>query len=470
MFLLHKKRAKLLLFFEIYKFIRTFAENLLKMIIGLLISLLSVTYTVASSNTVNTTGTPPPETTVSYSRTSTTGQKGQMTAGNSTTLQLTGWDGCMIHSVVLSMRSNQSNGAGDLVMTIGERGVWNIADASFADDIWNGAYSTEWVDITGVIEQKVGEGEVVEIKISASVNSLYVNSYTINYTLPSPEKYTVSLMSGLKTSPDILQEDIIGGGVVLPSGIDTLEWHFLGWSDKEILNENVSPALFVAGERYFPHQNCTLWAVYSDSQGLSQVYDCQSGDYVIVSEQHSTAMSGVVDDKQIATIPVSMMVNKNGIYELLTGVQDEMIYHIDFMEDSTLTINHISTNQPIGYDGNKLSNKQSIWNFRLLQDSTFCFYYLDNPSVRMLWMGYGVSGSNVEVMAYSIRVEMLKMIEDGLLLFPAHKTNFTSWPLGKLDAIENVYVPNNNNREYKMNFGNYTFYIKDGKKMLLINK
>ena len=77
-----------------------------------------------------------------------------MTSGNSTTLQLTGWDGCILDSVVLSMHSNTAQGAGSLTMHIGERLVWKIADADFAHDTWYGSYTTNWVDITEYRDQK----------------------------------------------------------------------------------------------------------------------------------------------------------------------------------------------------------------------------------------------------------------------------------------------------------------------------
>ena len=124
------------------------------MILGLIFSILSVTYTVASSNTVEVNGEEPMSSNAIFTRSSTTGQKGQMTSGNTTTLQLTGWDGCILDSVVLSMHSNTSQGAGSLTMHIGERLVWKIADADFAHDTWYGSYTTNWVDITHHIGKK----------------------------------------------------------------------------------------------------------------------------------------------------------------------------------------------------------------------------------------------------------------------------------------------------------------------------
>ena len=96
------------------------------MLLALFFSILTATYTVESSTSVALTGTAPVGSEATYSRSGTTGQKGQMTAGNSTTLQLTGWDGCVIDSVVLQMRSNKSAGAGSMTMHIGERTVLKL--------------------------------------------------------------------------------------------------------------------------------------------------------------------------------------------------------------------------------------------------------------------------------------------------------------------------------------------------------
>ena len=89
------------------------------MIIGLLISILSVSFTVTSSSSVEASGVVPEGMEVSYQRSGTTGQKGQMTAGNNTLLQVLGMDNCIIDSVTLNMRSNKSAGAGSLQMCIG---------------------------------------------------------------------------------------------------------------------------------------------------------------------------------------------------------------------------------------------------------------------------------------------------------------------------------------------------------------
>ena len=448
------------------------------MILGLIFSILSVTYTVASSNSVNVTGEAPVSSDVVYMRSSTTGQKGQMTAGNSTTLQLSGWDGCIIHSIVLSMHSNTSQGAGSLRMRIGKNVVWNIEDTDFADVAWNGSFSTGWVDIGYRLDNSlglVGKRDNIEIYIEASENSLYIGSYTIFYTLPDPVAYEVKLVSGMTENPDKLVEEAVASGVVLPMGIDTLDWHFLGWSEEEVMDPTACPPLLRAGERYFPKSDCTLWAVYSDLDRLISKSDCQSGDYILAnhSAYWSVALRGaVLDDHQISTTNISVLLNDDGYYELKTGVQDNLVYHIEFLEDSMLTIEHVESQKTIGFNGTKLYDKESVWNYRLLSDGTLCIYYKDDNQRRMLSCGYGIVGMNENVMAYAVNVTLDLMQKNGMILFPAIKAKYTSWPFGKFDAVEDVISSESNGiiGEYVLYFGMYELHIQNGQKRLVISR
>lgn len=114
--------------------------------------------------------------------TSYTRNNNQLTASNSMTYTFSGFDGCIITGIALSMKSNTSGGAGSLDVTIGETTVASIKDAKFNADAWNGAWSTSYVEITPTItETLVGVGENLVITIAASANSLYCNSVTISY-------------------------------------------------------------------------------------------------------------------------------------------------------------------------------------------------------------------------------------------------------------------------------------------------
>lgn len=442
------------------------------MILGLIFSILSVTYTVESSSSVHVTGEAPISSNAIYARSGTTGQKGQMTAGNSTTLQLTGWDGCVIDSVVLSMHSNTKQGAGCLTMSIGERLAWKISDSDFAHDNWHGSYTTNWVDITQHIGKRVAPQEVVKIHIKASKNSLYIQHYTIYYSLPDPKAYEVRLLSGLYETPAPMIEETIGAGVVLPAWGDTLEWRFLGWSEREVLEDTISPPVMQAGTRYYPVYDCWLWAVYSDSEGNIHSTDAVSGEYVFANAFWQIALKGGVENEEIATTSISIEEDANGEYMLMTGAEKSMTYYVDFMEDNTATIQYIGSKTMIGYEGTHLASGDDVWQYKLLDDGSYCFYYNDKGQTRMLCLGYGKDGNNNQIVAYLNRANVDVMTGKGFLLFPAEETEkpqFTSWPFGKLNGVEDVPATNVENRdgEYMLYLGNAVLHIKNGQKTLI---
>lgn len=142
----------------------------------------TVTYTVASKTSVTTTGTAPTGSSATYSQTYNT--MCQMTAGNSMTLTLSGYEGKIITGITLSMKSNSSKGAGSLSFTAGTTTLASIADAAFNTSSWYGSWSTTYVDVTPVMSNdsyEIQENENVVVSITASQNSLYCQSFTLTY-------------------------------------------------------------------------------------------------------------------------------------------------------------------------------------------------------------------------------------------------------------------------------------------------
>lgn len=138
--------------------------------------------TARTAVTVDTTlNAAPSDSTATYSNTNSSGTVDQVTKGKSSTLTLTGYAGTTIKSITLSMKSNTSSGSGSLSIKVGETEVDSIATSTFASSDWNGAHSTSYVDIKRDINADVGEGESITIVIAATVNSLYCQSYTIEY-------------------------------------------------------------------------------------------------------------------------------------------------------------------------------------------------------------------------------------------------------------------------------------------------
>ena len=439
------------------------------MILGLLISAISLTFTVTSATSVEATGVVPQGVEATYRRSGVTGQKGQMTAGNTTLLHVSGMDNCVIDSVVLNMRSNKSAGAGGLSMSIGNQTVWSIADTDFAHVDWNGSFTNEWVNISRCIGIKVGNAEIIEVLIEASKNSLYINSYTFYYTPAEPEAYEVRYVLGFGENPSNSSEESPASGVILPGGKDSLQWRFLGWSEYEVIDADTCPKLYATGERYYPKADCKLWAVYTDSEIQRPVIDYVSGDYVVVNAYWGLAMIGGVNEGVITTSELELVQNE-GDYILQGGVKPEMLYRLTFMKDSLLTIEHITSHRFIGWDDNMLCDDSSKWNYRVLGDGSLTIYHFYDKKCWMLFYGRGADFSHDEIVVYPAKVTLELMKSDGMLLFAEEEKYYTTWPFGRMDGIKDVILPdfNGESEDYILYLGNYELHIQNGRKWLLM--
>jgi hypothetical protein len=196
--------------------------------------------------------------------------------------------------------------------------------------------------------------------------------------------------------------------------------------------------------------------VYSTDNGIS-------GDYVMASSFWQTAVIGKITNGEMQTTPISLE-KEEDYYTLLTGIDDNMIYHIDFLPDSKLTIRHKMTDRLIGYNGNKLAERESYWQYRLLLDGSFGLYYHDEQHDRMFFIMDDVARAHL--------IDLSSMNENGVILFPAERISFTSWPFGKFDSVENIFHPTNDttNGTYQMYFGNYVLHIQNGQKRMVIGK
>lgn len=447
------------------------------MLLGLIFAIFTATYTLTSPSVVEQSGVAPDYSTYSYERSATTGVTGQMTAGNMTQLRLTNWDGCVIRSVVLRMRSNNKTGAGSLNMKIGKRSVWEIDNLPFDHKQWAGRFSTDWVDVSCDINALVDNFEEIDITISATENSLYISSYTICYEPSTPMPYEVSFCTGLDTCPLSIVQSEIGESLVLPTWQDTAIWFFKGWSEVEYV-ETVNEVVNVlpAGSVYVPKKNTYLWAVYSDADEQKCVMDYESGDFVVacrapITESFSGSgmgMCGKVKDGQVALCGVGMEKNTEGVYCLHTPITEGMQYQISFESDTTLSIMHVYTNTPIGYKDSNLASAYSLWRYRILVDGSLLIYTIYKKKTYVLYFGFDpYADTNEDIVAFLQSVDIDKYTENALWLFPVMFPQYTSWPFGKLEAVDEIGAPSCVGGECVMYFGRYRLYIKDGKKYLL---
>ena len=445
------------------------------MLLGFIFSILTATYSLSSTTLVEVSGDVPTGSTYTYERSAASGQKGQMTEGNSTRLHLEGWDGCTIHSIDLQMHSNKSSGRGSLQVCVGEDVIWSVVDETFSSPNWAGEYTTKWVNVMKDVQCVVPDATDVDIIISATENSLYIGSYTIKYTAAPVRCYAVDFVTGMDISPAMLTQSAIGEPVVLPAWRDSLDWRFLGWSEEEVLESTLEPAVLSPGALYFPTRNTTLWAVYSDGDKLVSVADYQSDRYVITmcnaftedffEPGYGLAMYGGVKDGEVALRKVHMVRLDEGGFLLETPVSGDMAYYVDFVSDSTLTIMHVQSNTGVGYEKRALSAVQSLWKYRVLDDGSLLVYYEYSDKSSVLYFGAGVNGTNEYMSAYSQLLLVNQVKDNWLVLFPAVVLHYTSWPFGKGDSVENVMVQKDG-EERIYRFGIYEVRVKGGKKSL----
>ena len=159
----------------------------------------SVTYTVASKTSVETSGYAPEGSSAAFDATYSEPEK--MTKGHSQKYTLSGYEGCTITRITLSMKSNSQGGSGSLSVTSGSTEIASIATSQFKE--WYGSWSTKYVDVTPTVTSYVvGAGENVVVEIVASASSLYCKSITITYEVGEN-----SAGGGNLENPDVGEEE-----------------------------------------------------------------------------------------------------------------------------------------------------------------------------------------------------------------------------------------------------------------------
>ena len=154
----------------------------------------TVKYTISAKDAVTSSGAVPIGSSVSYTQTYSTA--GQMTKGNSTTLTLSSYAGNKITGIVLSMKSNRSDGAGTFSAVVGTTTIAAITSATTFNKWYNNtSFGTTYRDVTVALTNSdyiIQTGESVVITIAGTTNSLYIQSYQITYETGTT-KTTLSL-------------------------------------------------------------------------------------------------------------------------------------------------------------------------------------------------------------------------------------------------------------------------------------
>lgn len=234
-------------------------------------------YTVASTTSVNASGITPTGSSATFKNTYTS-NKEQITEGKSQTLTLKGYQGKIIKSITLTMHSNGGAGAGTLSVKAGTTTLASIASAtSFNNSAWNGAYTTEYTDVTPAMTNtsySIKKGEDIVIVIAGTTNSLfcqkfaveyaddpnYVETYGITLTQPSGGEIEAKVNGSAVTSA-VANATVTLNVVTTPTGKTFSAWKVVKKSGGEVA---------VTGNTFtMPAEEVTVSATFTGGQSES---------------------------------------------------------------------------------------------------------------------------------------------------------------------------------------------------------
>lgn len=402
----------------------------------LLILLSFMTLTVKDKNTVELTdGQWPYDIEVSYSNTY---NKGQVRAGDVATLILSNLGNITVEQITMAMRSNDDAGKGTVTVDAGEE---QIASKTVT-------YKT----VSEVVKIYTGSKAGVDsltIRTKGSENSLYIDSYTISYSVLPPS--TVTLMNG-----DEVYTSLSGASVTLPSMTGSEEWRFIGWTAQPFSYMSTMPDLIPAGN-YRPTSDVTLWAAYEYVPSLDQaiVTDLQDGVYVYANWASQMAMSGGVWNGELG---VSVINTEN----------TNQCYQVTFDADGLATIQliYVYGTEYIGYSGTNLVNQPSKWQVYHDGEKT-AFYTVVNNRNYMLFPGkidgYGSVCSTDIVLVNDLSTTPTVLLSTEPLQEEPVYTCYPERPMGLTNEGVNELM-----NERVIRFGIYELMIKNGHKYLRI--
>lgn len=144
----------------------------------------TATYEIKTKNSVSSSGDFPTGSKATYTQTYSQ-TAGQITSSNSATLILEGYQNTTISSITLSMRSNSKKGAGTFSTKCGDTEIAALSSATNFNNWYDStSYSTSYKDVHVTLTKSdyiIKENEKITIVINATVNSLYIQKYTISY-------------------------------------------------------------------------------------------------------------------------------------------------------------------------------------------------------------------------------------------------------------------------------------------------
>ena len=421
----------------------------------LLLILLSVmTWTVESKDAVSGQGTWPYDIEVSYSNTY---QKGQVRAGDEAVLTLSNLGGIMVQKVEVYVKSNKNAGAGTFQLSFQPLAYSHQMSGSFKE--WFGVFDNENFHALSLLSEQQENVNILQIKLTGTENSLTINKYVITYSPGAPR--TVTLMNGDTQYGELTEEQGMSG-VVLPKLEDLEDWKFTGWSEKEFWTLDIATDVLDANSKYYPIDDCTLWAVYEyrTGEGSANMTDIQSGRYIYWNtyETSKRAISGTPKDGKL-TSSIADPADENQHYDVVFNATGD-----------SATIQHVKTGTFIGYDGTKIAEKQSKWNVYHDGEKT-AFYIHYGEKTYILWPDISTEGGQIYAGLYKFNETTLPNTTTALqsAKITTGETSYTCHPESP-KGLEGLTDERMSGVETIMHFGEYELIIHDGQKFLIFRQ
>jgi hypothetical protein len=103
------------------------------------------------------------------------------------------------------------------------------------------------------------------------------------------------------------------------------------------------------------------------------------------------------------------------------------------------------------------------WQYLLLEDGSIVIYYQYASDDYALYVGYHAN----EILAYAQKLKIDRWTSQAFWLYPMIEKEYTSWPFGKFEAVDNIFRPSYTG-DAILQWGIYELHIQDGKKIIYL--
>jgi len=312
----------------------------------------SATYTVSGTSSVTTTGTVPSDSTADYSQTYNTAK--QITNGNSATLTLSNYTGKIIKGITLNMNSNSSKGAGSFTATAGSTTLASLENKTFNNWYDNTSYTSSYTDIHATLTNSnytIKQNEDITLTISATTNSLYINSYTISYSNPgSSQTATLSSIAVSNPKTSYTQNDTFVKPTVTATYSDnstknvTNQASFSGYNLANTGNQTVNVSYTEGGVTKTTSYNITVSASAQPSVAETYVLTSSTTTYSATTDWEND-VNGF--DSSILRVDTNVNVRQGGSASNgggSAGGTSDFMFMTNSSGTSTLKMSLINTN------------------------------------------------------------------------------------------------------------------------------